>query len=163
MLSRLLHIFDNSIGNVHTNSNCSSLIWFGFMHNVPDSSYGPGGTLIFSYIRRLGLRLGSFFVVQILNFIIFYIFFRGGGGQKNEYFLVFIFFGYFWWSSQNWTIFRGHFYAFYGLFLRSRYRIGDTFWSCKNLKYFLRGGGGLKFLIFWRWEVNGRCWARAYV
>ena len=83
MLSRLLHIFDNSIGNVHTNSNCSSLIWFGFMHNVPDSSYGPGGTLIFSYIRRLGLRLGSFFVVQILNFIIFYIFFRGGGGVRK--------------------------------------------------------------------------------
>ena len=52
-----------------------------------------GGTLIFSYI--------------ILNFNIF------GGFQKNEYFLgyedfVIIFLG----SSQHWTIFRGHFYAF---------------------------------------------------
>ena len=38
---------------------------------------GGGGTLIFSYIRRLGFK--------ILNFNIF--FFGGGGGvQKNEYF-----------------------------------------------------------------------------
>ena len=33
-------------------------------------------------------------------------FFWGGGGL-----------------SQNWTNFRGHFYALHGLFLRSRYRI----------------------------------------
>ena len=32
-------------------------------------------------------------------------------------------------SSQNWTIFRGHFYAFEGLFLRSRFRMGDIFWG----------------------------------
>ena len=39
---------------------------------------GGGGTLIFSYIRRLG----SFFLwVKFLNFNIF------GGFQKNEYFL----------------------------------------------------------------------------
>ena len=37
-------------------------------------------------------------------------------------------------SSQNWTIFRGHFYAFQGLFLR---------WG-----YFL---GSLKFQIFLDW------------
>ena len=37
---------------------------------------GGGGTLIVSYIRRLG----SFFWVQILNFNIF------GGFQKNKYF-----------------------------------------------------------------------------
>ena len=36
---------------------------------------------------------------------IFFFFLEGGG------------------LSQNWTNFRGHFYAFYGLFLRSRYRI----------------------------------------
>ena len=68
---------------------------------------------------------------------------------------------YFWGSSQNWTIFRGHFCAFYGLFLRSRYRIRICFWVAKisNIFWgveipdiFLRGGG-----------VNGRCWARAYV
>ena len=30
---------------------------------------------------------------------------------------------------QNKTIFRGHFYAFLGLFLRSRYRMGVFFWG----------------------------------
>ena len=52
-------------------------------------------------------RLGSFFGFKILNFNIFW------GFQKNKYFLgcedfVDIFLG----SSQNWTIFKGHFYAF---------------------------------------------------
>ena len=68
-----------------------------------------GGTLIFSYIRRLGPFLG----VKFLNFNIF------GGFQKNEYFFgyehfVDIFYG----SSQNWTSFRGYLYVLYGLFLR---------------------------------------------
>ena len=54
------------------------------------------------------------------------------GFQKNEYFwgyedFVDIFLG----SSQNWTIFRGHFYAFYGLFFRSRHRMGILFWVTK--------------------------------
>ena len=40
-------------------------------------------------------------------------------------------------SSQNWTIFRGYFYAFKGLFLRSSYRMGIFEWG-----YFL---GLLKF------------------
>ena len=31
-------------------------------------------------------------------------------------------------SSQNWTIFRSDFYAFYGLFFRSR--MGDIFLGC---------------------------------
>ena len=45
-----------------------------------------------------------------------------------EYFLGYEdFVDIFWGSSQNWTIFRGHFYAFKGLFLRSRYRMGDIF------------------------------------
>ena len=39
------------------------------------------------------------------------IFWGGGGGG----------------SSHNWTILSGHFYAFYGLFFRSRHRIGDNF------------------------------------
>ena len=30
----------------------------------------------------------------------------------------------FWGSSQNWTIFRGHFYAFYCLFLSGGYFLG---------------------------------------
>ena len=61
-------------------------------------------------------------------------------------------------SSQIWTVFRGHFYAFYGLFIRSRYRMVDIFWVAKMSNIFL---GCLKFLIFF--GVNGRCWARAYV
>ena len=42
------------------------------------------------------------------------------GGMK----ILWIFLGS---SSQNWTIIRGHCYAFSGLFLRSRYRMGDIF------------------------------------
>ena len=62
-----------------------------------------GGTLIFSYIRRLGPFLGF----KILNFDIF------GGFQKNKYFLGYEnFVDIFWGSSQNWTIFRGHSSAF---------------------------------------------------
>ena len=64
-----------------------------------------GGTLIFSYIRRLGL----FFGFKILNLNFF------GGFQKNDYFLGYEdFVDICFWSSHNWTIhvFRGHFYAF---------------------------------------------------
>ena len=47
----------------------------------------------------------------------------------------------------------GHFYAFKGLFLMSRYRMGDLFYLFIYLFiYFLGGGGGggglLKFQIF---------------
>ena len=65
---------------------------------------GGGGVLIFSYIRRLG---SFFFWVQ--NFELQYFW----GFQKNKFC-----FGYedfvdiFGGSSQNWTILRGHFYAF---------------------------------------------------
>ena len=59
---------------------------------------GGGGAVIFSYMRRFG----SFFGVQ--NFEFLYFFF-----QKNDYFWgMKIFRG----STQNWTIFSGHFYAF---------------------------------------------------
>ena len=58
-----------------------------------------GGTQIFSYIRRLR----SFFGIKILNFNIFL-----GFSEK----LIFFFLWKFFWSSQNWTIFRGHLYAF---------------------------------------------------
>ena len=44
--------------------------------------------------------------------IFLWIFFlRGGGGRGGG-------------LSRNWAIFRVHFYAFYGLFVRSRYRMG---------------------------------------
>ena len=41
-------------------------------------------------------------------------------------------------SSQNWAIFRGSFYAFKGLFLRSRYRIWDIFGVAKISNIFWR-------------------------
>ena len=52
------------------------------------------------------------------------IFFWGGGGGAG--------------SSQNKTIFRGHFYAFLGLFLRSRYRMG-VFWGVAKISNIFGG------------------------
>ena len=61
-----------------------------------------GGTLIFSYIRRLR----SFFGFKILKINIFDFFL-----EKIIIFGVQIFCGYSLGLSQNWTIFSGHFYA----------------------------------------------------
>ena len=66
----------------------------------PGRGGGGGGAVIFSYMHRFG----SFFWVQNFDFYIFGFFF-----QKNDYFWgMKIFRG----STQNWTIFSGHFYAF---------------------------------------------------
>ena len=67
---------------------------------IPGGGGGGGGGV--TYVGS-----GYFFGFKILNFIIFW------GFQKNKYFLgyedfVDIFFG----SSQNWAIFRGHFFVF---------------------------------------------------
>ena len=97
---------------------------------------GGGGTLIFSYIRRLE----PFFWFQNFEFQYFLGFSEKIIFFGHEYF-VDIFGG----SSQNWTILSCLFYAFKALFLRSMYRIRDIFWGCQNFKYFL---GCLKFLIF---------------
>ena len=80
-------------------------------------SQGRGrGTLILSYIRRLG----SLFSVQNFEISLLFVF------SRNEYFI--------WYedfvdivlrSSQNWTIFRGHFYALLGL----RYRMEGYFFG----------------------------------
>ena len=100
--------------------------------------------------------LGSFFGFRISNFNICW------GFQKKEYvfgYEDFVDFFFFLESSQNWIIFRGHFYAFYGNFLRSRYRMRETiFGVAKISNIFL---GCLKFLIFF--GVNGKRWARAYI
>ena len=88
-----------------------------------------GGTRIFIYT----LARVNFFRFKILNFNIFFYFFYfflGGGVRKMNIFGVWRFYGYFWGSSQNWTIFRGHFNVFKSLFLRSRYRMRD-FWVAK--------------------------------
>ena len=64
---------------------------------------GGGGTLIFSYIRRLG----PFFWVQNFEFRYFF-----GFSEKLIFFVYENFVDIFLGSSQNWTILRGHFYAF---------------------------------------------------
>ena len=66
---------------------------------------GGGGGVLLYFNTYVGS--GYFLGFKILNFNIFWVF------QKIEYFcgyeyFVEIFLG----SSQNWTIFRGHFYAF---------------------------------------------------
>ena len=94
-----------------------------------------GGTLILSCIHRFG----TFFGLKLLNLNILEVFRTMnilGFFQNNEYF---------WGSSQNSAIFRGHFYAFLGLFLRSRYRMGDVL---RLLKFQIFFGGGLKFFFF---------------
>ena len=64
---------------------------------------GWGGTLIFSYKRRLRPFLGF----KILNFKIILSF------HRNEYFWGYEdFVDILLVSSQNWTIFKGHFCAF---------------------------------------------------
>ena len=64
---------------------------------------GGGGVLsYFLYISRLRPFLCS--TIRISHF---------SGYQKNEYFLGYEdFVDSFWGSSKNWTIFKGHFYAF---------------------------------------------------
>ena len=75
------------------------MVFATMVHGPP----GGGGALIFSYIRRLG----SLFGFKILNFNILL------GFQKNKKnFRYEDFVDIFWGSSQNLTIFRGHFYAF---------------------------------------------------
>ena len=62
-------------------------------------------------------------------------------------------------SSQNWTIFRGHFYTFLGSFLRSTYRMRDIFWVAKISTIFL----GVFEIPDMFLGVNRRCRAHAYV
>ena len=95
----------------------------------------PGEVL--GYLHSTYVGSGQFWELKILNFNIF------GGFQKNVYFWGYKdFCGYFWRTSQNLTtcLFRGHFYAFKGLFLRPM----GIFLGCRNFSYFLRC---LKFLI----------------
>ena len=64
--------------------------------------------------------------LKIFNFSMFW------GFQRNEYFfggmkILWIFLGVY---SHNWVIFKGHLYALEGLFIRSRYIMGDIFGGC---------------------------------
>ena len=69
----------------------SNVAWYG-------SPRGGGGGVTLIYIHRHGLIFG----VQNFEFQYFW------GFHKNNILLGMNFFG----SSQNWTIFRGYFYAF---------------------------------------------------
>ena len=72
------------------------------VQSIPLGGGGGGYSDIFIHVGS-----GHFFWFKILSFNIF------GGFQKNEYFWGYEdFVDIFWGSSQNWTIFRGHFYAF---------------------------------------------------
>ena len=57
-----------------------------------------------------------------------------GDFQKNEYEdFVYIFGG----SSQNWTTFRGLFYAIFGSFLKVKVQNGGIFWVAKISNIYL--------------------------
>ena len=91
------------------------------MHPFP-----PGGTLIFSYIRRLG----PFFWIQNVEFQYYGVF------RKNEYFFgyedfVDIVLG----SLQNWANFKV-FLCILGSFLKVNIQNGNIFGGCQKFKYF---------------------------
>ena len=95
---------------------------------------GVRGTLIYSYIRRLGPFLGvQNFEFQYLWVIRKMIFFFLGRGMK-----------FFWifslgrGSLKNWTTFEGHFYVFWGSFLKLKEQ---------NVNIFLV----VRFKLFFRW------------
>ena len=87
------------------------------------------GTLIFSYIY---VGLDHFWGFKILNFNMF-------GGFRN----IIIFGGMkiLWiYHYKTGLVFRGHFYTFKGIFLRSLCRMGILFGVAQNYKYFLGSG-----------------------
>ena len=76
------------------------------IRSIIQSQMGGGGTLIFSYIRRLSPFWGGG-GVKFFNFNIF------GGFQKNEYFLWYEnFVDIFWGHPKIGLGFRGYFYVF---------------------------------------------------
>ena len=74
--------------------------WVSNFDNVFFFRVPEGGTLIFSNIRRLGSFLGGVQNFEFLSLL---------GFQRNKFEDIV---DIFWGSFQNWTIFRGHFYAF---------------------------------------------------
>ena len=88
-----------------------SLNWTSPDTTGHDTGLGTGLSLaggsqgILSYFHT-HIGSGHFLGFKILNFNTFM------GFRKMTIFGVCRFCGYFWGQSQNWTIFRGHFYAF---------------------------------------------------
>ena len=141
---------------MHTHNNSSfdyeRWLWFEWAYPRRGGGGGGGGGVLRYFHTYVGS--GRFRRFKICNFNIFRVFRKKGIFLGYEDF-VNIFFG----PSQKWTIFRGYFYAFLGLFLRSKYRMGDIFMGVAKISNIF--GGCMNFLIFS--GVNGRCWARAYV
>ena len=87
---------------------------------------GGGGTLTFSYIRRLGSFLGF----KILNFNIF------GGFQKNEYFWGYEDFVDIFWVITKLDYIKGPFQCIFGSFLKVKVQNGRYFLGLLNFKSF---------------------------
>ena len=115
-----------------------------------------GGTLIFSYIRRLG----SFYWVQNFEFQYFFRF-----SEKWIFLGVWRFCGYFLGSSQNWTIF----ICILGSFLKVKVQNEgyffellkfQYFWGAWNSFFFFLGGGGVKPSLRLKktWEYPPATW-----
>ena len=103
-----------------------ALLWMCSRSGRVGSGVGYSDIFIHLYVCS-----GQFFGFKILNFNIFGVFrktniFFWYEDFVDIYIYIYIFFFFFFWgggggSSQNWTVLRGHFYAFYGLFFMPRY------------------------------------------
>ena len=99
----------------------------------------PEGTLISSYIRRLGSFLG----VQNFEFQYFLRF-----SEILIFFWKWRFCGYFFGSSQNWTVFSMHF----GSFLKVKVQNGGYFFGLLKFQIFF--GGAWNSWYFFGWTVD---------
>ena len=106
-----------------------------------------GGVILWYFHTYIQHSPGYFWGFKILNFNIL------GGFQKTEYYEDFVdtFLG----SSQNWTIFRGHFDAFKDQ--GTEWRI---FFGFLTFQIFIWGAWNSWYFFF---LVTARWWARAYV
>ena len=93
---------------------------FDFMPKVSGPG-GMGGTLIFSYIRRLGSFLG----VQNFEFQYFW-----GFSERFIFWGVLRFCGYFWGVITKLNYIKGSFLCILGSFLKVTVQNGGYFWGC---------------------------------
>ena len=115
---------------------------------------GPqGGTLIFSYIRRLE----SIFWGQ--NFEFQYIFW--GVFRKMINFLGIKILWIFFWGHHKIGLYLGIISMHFRAIFKVKVQNGGYFLGLLKFQIFF--WGCLKFLIFFFFWVNGLCWARSYV
>ena len=108
---------------------------------------GGGGTLIFSYIRRLRSFWGGskFWISTFLGvFRKMIFFFLGGGGWR--------FCGYFFWDITKLVYFKWSFLCILGSFLKVKVQNRDILGGCQNFTYLF---GMLEILdIFLGWTAK---------